>query len=326
MNPPRNIFGLCLVVNHACNLRCSYCYTGAKFSFPMPREVGEIAIERAFRSLSTGGRLDLGFFGGEPLLECVRVAEWMRYARTAASKSGKRVGFSLTTNGTIAHQAAWEIFMAEDVELAVSFDGNAATHDRHRLDVLGKGTAHRVETTLLRLIHSGKFFRVVMVVRPDNLAEVPRGLQYLREAGVRAVELSLDLWTTWTAGDGVRLRELVDASARLWRQWLPEFSVNWFDSKVAQLVQLPASRESSRCGFGAGEIAVAPSGRVYPCERLVGEDRPDHPLRLQGHALEGDDFLDYGPPAFQSCSTCSRCWRRIVIPPAAAAILSGQGT
>jgi uncharacterized protein len=32
---------------------------------------------------------------------------------------------------------------------------------------------------------------------------------------------------------------------------------------------------SDRCKFGCGEIAVAPSGRIYPCERLVGNDDDD---------------------------------------------------
>ena len=29
---------------------------------------------------------------------------------------------------------------------------------------------------------------------------------------------------------------------------------------------------SDRCGFGSAELAVAPSGNLYPCERVVGED------------------------------------------------------
>ncbi|MBN2685468.1 MAG: SPASM domain-containing protein [Pontiellaceae bacterium] len=28
-----------------------------------------------------------------------------------------------------------------------------------------------------------------------------------------------------------------------------------------------------RCSFGEREVAVAPSGNLYPCERLVGDDR-----------------------------------------------------
>jgi sulfatase maturation enzyme AslB (radical SAM superfamily) len=58
-------FGLVLMVNHACNLRCDYCYTGAKFSRRMSRSIAEKAIDRALDSLETGGTLELGFFGGE---------------------------------------------------------------------------------------------------------------------------------------------------------------------------------------------------------------------------------------------------------------------
>src|SRR5690349_3802557 len=77
-------FGLTLMVNHACNLRCNYCYTGAKFSAPMKAEIGTAAIERALRSLRPGGRLDLSFFGGEPLLESARILGWMAHAQARA--------------------------------------------------------------------------------------------------------------------------------------------------------------------------------------------------------------------------------------------------
>lgn len=300
-------FGLTLVVNHACNLRCSYCYTGAKFSAPMDHGTGVTAIERGFRSLIPRGHLDIGFFGGEPLLESPRILDWMTHARASGAKSGAAVRFNVTTNGTISHQAAWQVMMAEDLELAVSFDGNPDAHDRHRRDTLGCGSAAVVAATLQQLLKAGKSPCVVMVVRPDNLEFLPRGLNYLRDLGVREVHLSLDLWCTWTSGDGRRLGDAVDRIAVLWRQWLPDFSLNWFDAKAAQLAGLETRGSSTRCGFGRGEIAVAPSGRLYPCERLVGEDRPGNHLCLPGDVSAGIDFLNFGPPAFQRSELCSRC-------------------
>ena len=62
-------FGLVLVVNHACNLRCRYCYTGEKYHRSMTESLGRKAIDRALASISPGGVLELGFFGGEPLVE-----------------------------------------------------------------------------------------------------------------------------------------------------------------------------------------------------------------------------------------------------------------
>jgi len=62
-------FALTLVVNHACNLRCTYCFTGDKVRRPMRLATGRKAIDRALQSLLPGGTLHLGFFGGEPLIE-----------------------------------------------------------------------------------------------------------------------------------------------------------------------------------------------------------------------------------------------------------------
>jgi uncharacterized protein len=284
MSALRQHFALTLMVNHACNLRCSYCYTGAKFSSPMPLEIGCAGINRAFQSLAPGGRLAVRFFGGEPLLEARRILEWMNYGREVAERSGKGVAFNVTTNGTVRTAEAWQAVTADNVALAVSFDGTPAVHNRHRRDSNGRATAAWVEAMIARLIEHGKAFQVVMVVRPDTLENVPQGLEYLYEVGVRQVTLSLDLWTVWKAEDGRALEKVIHRAAKVWAQRLPEFSVNWFDGKAAALARLPMSEEAVRCGFGSGEIAIAPSGRLYPCERVIGDDGPGHPLRLPGHA------------------------------------------
>ena len=200
----RQHFGLTLMVNHACNLRCTYCYTGAKFSSPMPLEIGFAGIDRALRSLAPGGRLDLGFFGGEPLLESRRIIEWMEHARESSEHSERRVAFNLTTNGTVTNGEAWRIMTWDDVDLAVSFDGTPETHNRHRRDTSGEGSARLVESTIHRLVEHRKEFQVVMVIRPDTLTQIPEGLEYLYQIGVRQLTLSLDLWTAWKPSDGPR--------------------------------------------------------------------------------------------------------------------------
>ena len=307
MNDSYMRFGLTLMVNHACNLRCAYCYTGAKFSSPMPSQIAIASINRGFASLAPGGLLNLSFFGGEPLLESVRILDWMAHSREQAKASGKRVAFNLTTNATITNRESWLVMTNDELDLTVSFDGNPEIHDRNRRDVFGRGSSAAVEHTLRQLLESGRKVRVNMVIRPETLEELPNGLIYLHDLGVRSVDLSLDLWTTWTAADGLRLEKAVAQAAQLWRDWLPEFGLNWFDGKVGDLASLPRTHEDTRCGFGDGEIAVAPSGRLYPCERLIGEDRPDHPLRLPGHALEGRDFLGSAVPPINDCAACSSC-------------------
>lgn len=300
-------FGLVLMVNHACNLRCRYCYTGAKFARPMPAAVGRAAIDRAVASLDPGGTLELGFFGGEPLLEAGLVAALIGHACDRAAAAGARLRLGLTTNGTVADPAAWSLLTRPDLDLALSHDGLPEVHDRHRRTADGSGTSGTVVATMRRLQAAGKPFDVVLVVRPDTVASLPEGIEFLADLGVRRLQPSLDLWTDWTSADAEWLEEAIVRCARLWRRRLPELGIAWFDEKLARLARVPVS-ESARCGFGHGEVAVAPSGRLYPCERLIGADTEDNPMRLAGHALEGADFrMPAAPPPGRSAAACGSC-------------------
>jgi uncharacterized protein len=46
---------------------------------------------------------------------------------------------------------------------------------------------------------------------------------------------------------------------------------------------------------------------LYPCERLIGEDRQDNPMRLKGDALHGHDFTALEPAEPRTHPACSAC-------------------
>lgn len=299
-------FGLTLVVNHACNLRCSYCYTGEKLGRPLPPAVGRKAIDRALQSLAPGGMLDLAFFGGEPLIEAELILELAAYAATRAASREISLTFSLTTNGAVDSPAAWRVMMLPDLQLAVSADGLPSVHDRHRVTIDGRPTSPTVLATLTRLVNAGREFRVVMVVRPDTVSALVAGMEFLHERGVRRFDPSLDLWTVWSRPDRDRLAAAVAQAADFWVEHLPECGVSWFDEKAARLAGVPLG-ETARCGFGAGEIAITPAGNLYPCERLVGADEPHNPLRLAGTVFHGEHFCAAEPGRGNQAAECGPC-------------------
>ena len=287
-------------------LRCTYCYTGDKLLRAMPAATGRKAIDRAIASLMPGGSLELGFFGGEPLIEAELIAELIEYAQRQGRRAGVAVELSMTTNGTIVEPTAWSVMIRPEMQLAISHDGLPEVHDRHRITTEGRPSSVHVLTTIARLIEAGKEFRAVMVVRPDNVASLPAGMTFLYERGVRRFDPSLDLWTVWTRRDGEVLKEAIRRCADFWAARLPDCGVSWLDEKVARFSGVPIG-ETARCGFGHSEIGVAPSGNLYPCERVIGADLPGNPLRLAGHVAEGDDFLRYAPAAGKAVAACDSC-------------------
>jgi uncharacterized protein len=193
--------------------------------------------------------------------------------------------------------------MRPEVHLIVSHDGSPRVHDRHRRGIDGSGTSSLVAASIRRLIDAGKDIGVQMVVRPDTVESVVEGIGFLQSLGVRRIEPSLDLWTRWTPADIERLTIVIAKAADVWRSGLPHNGLGWFDGHLADLCGVPTGG-SARCGFGNGEIAVAPSGNLYPCERLIGEDAADNPMRLPGHVLDGGDSLLAVSNAHSCASGC----------------------
>ena len=299
-------FSLVLSVNHACNMRCSYCYAGRKFSAPMPEQTGRKAIDRAIASTQPGGSLSLGFFGGEPLLEAGLIAKLIDCAYARAEAAEIDLSLSMTVNGTVTTDAAWALMTRPGLSLAVSCHGLPEVHDRYRRFPDGTGSARVVLNTIARLQDAGRDFRVVMVVRPDTVAALPEGIQFLREQGVTHVDPSLDLWTHWSKDDVGRLETTIESLAQIWRDGLPKCGINWFDEKAVRIAQIPAT-PTARCGFGSGEIAVAPSGNLYPCERLIGSDDELNPMRLPGSLYGDGDFICRKPPKPCHSAACDEC-------------------
>lgn len=125
-----DVFELTLMVNHACNLRCAYCYTGEKIRRPISDITSLTAIDHALNSLREGGDLQPGFSGGEPLLEADGILRWIEVAENAASEHGISVSCMMTTNGTLTSEPAWRAMTHESMSLSISHDGLPGIHDR----------------------------------------------------------------------------------------------------------------------------------------------------------------------------------------------------
>ena len=299
-------FGLVLMVTRACNLRCSYCYAGTKTGEIMPLAVGEAAIRRASRSLLPGGVLELGFFGGEPLLVSATVRHLLDYARTSADSANHRLVAYLSTNGMVDDEPARRLLADRELQVTVSCDGPPQSHDRHRRTVDNKPSSAIVTATLQRLLAEGREPAVSVAVTPETVGALPDTVLYFRDLGVGFVQFNLNLWARWSEPDLAALEQAIAACADLWRAAPGRPGINWFDEMAVRLAHLPL-QNCARCAFGAGQVAVSPAGWLYPCERLIGDDQADHPWRLPGTALDGEHFLEYGEFPERAASECAGC-------------------
>lgn len=279
---------LALVLNHQCNLRCRYCYTGRKFDRPMPLDTARRAVDFGL-ARAGGDALVLSFFGGEPMLEIDLMETVAAYARDEAERRSTRIGFSISTNGTLLDERRIRFLRDFDVHVQVSVDGVSVAQDRARPFADGTGSAAVVDGHLRRLKSENLLHQLVAVITPETTSTLANSLGYLASLDVDDIYFSPNYLGDWSdaACDELEreLRRLADAYADLFRAGRMRRVDPLYGKIVSHLIL--GRQAPRRCGFGLKELAVAPSGHVYPCDRVVGEDTREA-LRL-GHVEVGLD-------------------------------------
>ena len=176
-----------LVLTAECNLRCAYCFQNARGRGRMGSRVLRRAADLLLESRSPEG--ELAFYGGEPLLEFPRIREAVRYVEKA-TPPGKRIRFSLSTNGTLLDDRIAAFLSDHRVETQISFDGVPAAQR-----LRGVGTFARLDRLLDRLSRRfPSFLRedVAIAITPTvrALPYLARSVRYFLDKRVTTIHMA----------------------------------------------------------------------------------------------------------------------------------------
>lgn len=273
----------------------------------MPRDVGERAVRLALSRAPD--RLHLVFFGGEPLLRWDDLVGLTDDAMSMGAAQGARVRPTLTTNGTLLTEARCQWLAQRHFVVAVSCDGIAAAHDANRVDAAGVGSHGKTWRGLQVALAANLNVRVVLVIHPSNVQHLPESVDALVAAGFFDLVLNPDWSATWedprSLDTWTRAYERIAQSyVKAYRNDRP-FWISTIDPRIAEHIQ--DNEQQDRCDLGRRNLVVAPSGNLYPCDRLVGTD--DGTLAI-GHLDTGIDptLLEaFTTQAFSVPSSCLTC-------------------
>ena len=312
---------LCLHIAHSCNLNCSYCFASqGKYHGEralMSYEVGKRALDFLVENSGKRRNLEVDFFGGEPLLNFGVVKDLVAYARSIEREKGKNFRFTLTTNGMLIDDDVIEFSNKEMSNVVLSLDGRKEIHDRFRVDYAGRGSFDTIVPKFQELVKSrgGKnyYMRGTFThANPDFLKDI----EVMLDLGFR--ELSMEP-VVCAAGDPAELRgediEIVkDQYERLAELMLEKHREGDPFTFYHYMIDLEGGpciyKRISGCGSGTEYMAVTPTGELYPCHQIVGEEK----YKL-GDIYEGVtnkcaqcEFAECNVYAREECRTC---WARL---------------
>ena len=186
---------LLIMLTRACQLDCVYC----QFDRTRPAMTKE-TLHRAIDLLMTARHpeVKVQFFGGEPLLRLDLLMEGVSYARQAAKRAGKTVGFIVTTNTFALTDALRAKLDAIGVVWILSFDGDADTQDDQRPLRAGGTKFVSAFEQIGKIARSGAPYLVNMTVTPEHADDTERNALRLLDAGVGAISFGSRMGADWT--------------------------------------------------------------------------------------------------------------------------------
>lgn len=282
---------LIVLPTEQCNFRCTYCYEDFTVGRMDEAVVGGIKrlIDRRAADLR---RLDVSWFGGEPLLARPIVEELSAHlADLAAARPGLQYQADMTTNGYLLDTGTARRLAALGVDrYQISLDGPAEAHDTTRLRADGRGSFDRIWRNLLAIRDSALPVRVLLRVHltPANLPLMPGFLARLRDTFLRDERFTLHLKPVERmGGPNDRTMEILEQGLR--PKVLDELTAVAYDGLPAapEPDELPvcyAARPNSLVIRADGTVGKCTVALTDPAN-AVGRLLPDGTLRIDDERL-----------------------------------------
>src|SRR4030042_2470818 len=294
-----------LSLTHNCNLRCSYCYAGPKHQASMSLRTALQAVD--FLADAAKERCTVTFFGGEPLLEFDLIQQIVEYTERT---HGAKISFRMSTNGSLVTPEILQFFRQHDIYFALSIDGSQVQHDLCRRHANNRGSYEDIADRLHAILDFNPYTIAVSVIVPETVGYLATGVAHLFDQGFRYVLQTLDYAAPWTPKDIKVLEKQYKWLADYYEKRLAEgkkIFYSPFDERIKTHAQKSYGR-GDLCDLANSQIAIAPSGRIYPCVQFIGSDDGSYTENAIGDVATGfnserrESFVAQNYADRQSCT------------------------
>lgn len=174
----RKLSKITLQLTQNCNLRCRYCVYSETHNDGqrthsnkhMTWETAKKAIDFLRKHSIDSHNINIGLYGGEPLLEYPLLKRIVEYSERVFS--GKKLTFAMTSNATLLTDEIIHYLAEHKVSLMVSLDGPKEINDKNRVFKNGDGSYDSVIENIKRIYslepQYADTLSISMVMDPQN--------------------------------------------------------------------------------------------------------------------------------------------------------------
>lgn len=250
-----------LMITHACNLNCIYCYEPFKSSKKMNLEDAKKYILQEVkwvRRHKTYSGLEIDLMGGEPMTNFPMIRQLVEWAEDG--NIPVPYIFFATTNGTLFSDEVkdWLKKHQKTISFSLSYDGIPSIQQANR------GTKSTdIDIDFFISCYPKQSFH--MTISKSGLHNLANNVIYILKRGA-TIDATLAKGLDWTKEDAVVYREQLEklAEAYLEDETLPLSNIL---SRPLDIVDPKKDRRKIKkfCGTGTGMIAYDTDGNTYGC-------------------------------------------------------------
>ena len=320
-----SLSSITLLLIQKCNMKCIYCY-GNSGEFAnrgvMDSQVAFRSVDWLFENSINSSKININFFGGEPLLNFALIKKVVFYAKNKALVSGKNISFGMTTNGSIISEEILDFIANENIDILISFDGTREYQNANRPFADGVGSYEKVYSNIQ--VFRSKLPNLTARATVNEIMDpflVKKGIKNAGFIGSHISRVSPVLLGKAAASTTENTPDFdfekkffsfncseVDELFLLIRR--KEIYSSCPPQLLMDLAVLSLERKRYYgCGVGKEMVAISINGDVYPCHRFVGMNE-----FCLGNIFEniGIKNNSYHRASVDSLQDCRYCWARYI--------------
>lgn len=282
----QNTYKLMILATNACNFRCTYC----KQKHVMKRLEGEIQ-ERIYRLLEKKAqkhkKIEIDWFGGEPLMEYNCVCEMLRKANEICKANHCELISTITTNGYALDEEKIRCLKQLNIKcMQITLDGNKKSHDQRRVLVNGKGTFSEVLKNVIGVAREGIIVTLRINIDEENGTDITEIIDTI-PVELRS-KIAIDICNLFQNEERISTYGLYKQAiergyiySQRWNRYVSchacMINATVIDTDGSVLICSNTSPEEQRLGFVGenGTICIERRDELYQLQTVTARDNPE---------------------------------------------------
>lgn len=276
-----------LIVTHACNLACRYCFVHqepSRMTYDTAKRAAQFLLDNAE---GTNDIPSINFFGGEPLLMWDSIIKPLTLRLREEVK--KPFELSMTSNGILLDDKKIDFMKQHGIGLLFSLDGAKATQDYNRPFHDGRGSFDTLEPKILKILEAWPGMTLRMTAIPPTCEHVFENIQWGESVGYKNFFVIPNVFEEWDeearAALAGEVRKYGDYYIDCCREGkrpmrFETFENCWKDIRAINLAEekgeyraMASCKACGKCGLGASRFAsIHPNGNIYGCQEMTSNE------------------------------------------------------